>query len=316
MNLVNVLPASLRPWYLAARPRSLPATYAPLFIGGAVAVFFELFEPVRFLLALLGALLLQIGSNFINEYVDYRRGTDTQKVAGMGMVLSQAQLTPPQVLFGAIFSVVGGALIGILLVALSGPSLLWVGIFGVVVVIAYTAGPVPLSYIGLGELAVFIAMGPLMTYGTFYAVTTFQNPLGYFNTNALLAGLPIAFTCAAILHANNMRDIDADRAANKQTLAVRFGLQGARTEFKILIYGAYVTLGILILAEAIPAQTFLAYATVPEALSLIKLATTTDDPKELHTAQGLTARLHWRFGLLIALGWLAGWLVLRLSATG
>jgi 1,4-dihydroxy-2-naphthoate octaprenyltransferase len=301
MNLVDRLPVGLRPWYLAARPRSLPATYAALFVGGAVTIAANSFEPIRFLLALVGALLLQIGSNFINEYVDYTRGTDKQKVDGMGMVLSKGQLTQQQVLFGAIATVAGGALIGLLLVALSGPALLWIGIFGVLVVILYTAGPLPLAYLGLGEIAVFIAMGPLMTFGTFYAVTGNLSASG----TALFSGLPIAFTVAAILHANNMRDIDADRAANKKTLAVRFGIEGARKEFKFLIYGAYISCALLIAFSVLPFHTALVLVTLPSATELIKLATTTDDPKVLHRAQGMTAQLHWHFGLALAAGWLA-----------
>lgn len=308
MNLVDRLPVGLRPWYQAARPRSLPATYAALFVGGAVTVVAQRFDLVRFLLALVGALLLQIGSNFINEYVDFTRGTDTHKVDGMGMVLSKGQLTQQQVLFGAVVSVVGGALIGLLLVVLSGPVLLWVGLFGILVVILYTAGPLPLAYLGLGEIAVFIAMGPLMTFGTFYAVT------GLVNFTPLLSGLPIAFTVAAILHANNMRDIDADRAANKKTLAVRFGMDGARKEFKFLIYGAYITTALLIAVRQLPLHAALVLVTLPESQELLKLATTTDDPKVLHRAQGMTAQLHWHFGLALAAGWLAYVLVAWLGS--
>jgi 1,4-dihydroxy-2-naphthoate polyprenyltransferase len=298
---------------LAARPRSLPATYAALFVGGAAAMTLALladtpFDPIRFLLALVGALLLQIGSNFINEYVDFTRGTDAQKVAGMGMVLTHGQLTQQQVLLGAVVSVVAGALIGLLLVALSSQTLLWVGIFGVLVVIIYTAGPLPLSYLGLGEVAVFIAMGPLMTFGTFLACTGLESQL------ALFTGVPLGFTVAAILHANNMRDLESDRKAGKKTLAVRFGMAGARTEFRLLINGAYLTVAVLILLGSLPLHTALVLVTLPEAQALIKLATTTDDPQVLHRAQGMTAQLHWRFGLALAGGWLLGGVVAWLTA--
>jgi hypothetical protein len=149
--LIERLPAPLRPWYQAARPRSLPATYAALLTGGAVALEAGVFEPVRFLLALVGALLLQIASNFVNEYVDFQRGTDALKVAGMGMVLSEGKLSAQQVLIGAVVTTIGGALIGLLLVALSGTTLLFIGMIGVAAVVLYTAGPLPLSHIGLGR---------------------------------------------------------------------------------------------------------------------------------------------------------------------
>lgn len=308
MNFANVLPASFRPWYQAARPRSLPATYAPLFAGGAVAMVDGVFDGWRFILALIGALLLQVASNFINEYVDHRRGTDVHKTDGMGMVLSRGQLTTGQVLAGAVFSVVSGALIGIYLVTQSGPTLLWVGLFGVLVVILYTAGPLPLSYIGLGELAVFVAMGPLMTFGTYYAVSGGRESL-----NAVLAGLPLAFPVAAILHANNMRDIEADRKAGKMTLAVRFGLHGARLEYQILMYGAYVMTIVLVLLGALPWPTLLVWATLPGAVKVVRQAITTDDPQVLHRVQGMTALVHWRIGLALTAGWLLFAQMIRLA---
>jgi 1,4-dihydroxy-2-naphthoate polyprenyltransferase len=304
-NIAEKLPAPLRPWYLAARPRSLPATYAPLFIAGAVALFDGVFEPVRYLIALIGALLLQIASNFINEYVDFRRGTDSRKVAGMGMVLSQGGLSEQQVLIGAIVTVLGGAGLGFLLVAMDRPALLIIGAIGVLVVITYTAGPLPLAYLGLGEIAVFFCMGPLMTLGAYYAVS------GFLPTHAFLAGVPIAFTVAAILHANNMRDMEADKATNKRTLAVRFGWQGARREMQILIYGAYVAVAVMIMLGQAPIQTFIAAITLREAYELVKLANSTEDPKVLHRAQGMTAQLHWHLGVWLTIGWLIAALLVR-----
>jgi 1,4-dihydroxy-2-naphthoate octaprenyltransferase len=296
--LIERLPAPLRPWYQAARPRSLPATYAALLTGGAVALEAGVFEPVRFLLALVGALLLQIASNFVNEYVDFQRGTDALKVAGMGMVLSEGKLSAQQVLIGAVVTTVGGALIGLLLVALSGTTLLFVGMIGVAAVVLYTAGPLPLSHIGLGEATAFLCFGPLMTFGTYYAVS------GQESAQALLTGVPLGFTVAAILHANNMRDIEADRAANKRTLAVRFGLRGAFIEFNILVYGAYVSLGALILAGVLPPTTAIAFVTLWEAVWLVRVTTRSKDAQALHRAQGRTARLHWWLGLALSFGWL------------
>ncbi len=296
--LIERLPAPLRPWYQAARPRSLPATYAALLVGGAVALNDGIFEPLRFLLALIGALLLQIASNFVNEYVDHQRGADALKVAGMGMVLSEGKLSAQQVLIGAVATTVGGALIGLILVALSGTTLLFVGMVGVAAVVLYTAGPLPLSHIGLGEVTAFLCFGPLMTFGTYYAIS------GQDNLQALLAGVPLGFTVAAILHANNMRDIEADRAVNKRTLAVRFGLKGAFIEFNILIYGAYVASAALIIAGAMPLPTLLVFVTLWEAVWLVRVTTRSKDAQALHRAQGRTARLHWWLGLVLAAGWL------------
>ncbi len=299
MNLTQRLPTTAKAWYMAARPRSLTATYAPLLVGAAVAVAAHVFDLTRFVLALIGALLLQIGANLVNEYVDFKRGTDAHKVDGMGMVLSRGQLTKEQVLVGAVATIIGGALIGLLLMAYSGPLLLWIGLGGVFVTIFYTAGPLPLSYIGLGELAVFIFMGPAMVLGTYYAVSG-----GQFSTAALLSGLPIAFTVANILHANNLRDLESDRLANKRTLAVRLGMEGAKHEFAILIVAAYASAVLLVLLGQLPWPTLLVLVTLPEAIALVRAAYAATEATVLHRIQGMTARLHLRLGLALAVGWL------------
>src|SRR5690606_6462263 len=141
--------------------------------------------------------------------------------------------SPADVLRGAIITVAAGVAIGLFLLAYSGPALFWIGLGGVLVVILYTAGPFPLAYNGLGELAVFIFMGPVMVLGAYYVMARAVD------WTPVLAALPISFTVAAILHANNIRDIDADRAVNKRTLAVRFGLAFARIEYTVLVGAAY-----------------------------------------------------------------------------
>lgn len=306
MNLVDRLPAPAKAWYQAARPRSLTATYAPLLIGAAVTLVDRVFDPVRFILSLIGALLLQIGANLVNEYVDFTRGTDTHKVAGMGMVLSHGNLTARQVLIGAVVTIVGGALIGLYLLAGSGLLLLWIGLGGVLVAVLYTAGPLPLAYIGLGELAVFIFMGPAMTLGTYYAVSAGK---GTQLTMAALAGLPIAFTVANILHANNMRDYEADKVANKRTLAVRFGMSAARHEYAALTYGAYIVTVVLVLINVMPVPTLIAFVTFSEALRLVRQAYAATDPAVLHRLQGMSAQHHFRLGLALASGWLIQWII-------
>ncbi|MEP7285757.1 MAG: 1,4-dihydroxy-2-naphthoate octaprenyltransferase [Chloroflexota bacterium] len=304
MNPPDFLSPTAQAWYMAARPRSLTATYAPLLVGAAVAIADHVFDLPRFLLAFIGALLLQIAANLVNEYVDYTRGTDAKKTDGMGMVLSRSEvLTPQQVRLGAIVTVLGGALIGLLLVAGSGPLLLWIGLGGVFVVIFYTAGPLPLAYIGLGEIAVFIFMGPLMTLGTYYAISG-----GHVSRAALLTGLPIAFTVANILHANNMRDLEADRLANKHTLAGYFGMQGSKQEFAGLVYGAYAATLILVLLKVIPWTTLVIVFTLPQAVRLVEATFAANEPPQFHRIQGRMAQLHFRLGLALALGWLIYWL--------
>ncbi len=299
----------LAAWYRASRPRTLTATYAPLGLAAALALDDNVFDPGLFVFALLGALFLQVAANLINEYADYRRGADVLKQAGQGMVIKQQVLSPKSVLRGAIATTMLGVLIGLYLLSRSGPLLLWIGLGGVLVVILYTAGPFPLAYHGLGEIAVFFFMGPLMVLGTYYAVSG-----GMVSGRAALTGLPIGFMVAAILHANNIRDMDADRAAHKWTLAVIYGLRFAHAEYLFLVGGAYVMVAIMVLLAVMPVPTLLVVVTAPEAYRLIRIMTTSGDTALLHQAQGRTARLHGQFGLWLVIGWLAA-LLIRAAAS-
>jgi 1,4-dihydroxy-2-naphthoate octaprenyltransferase len=293
-------------WYSAARPRTLTATYVPLGLAAVIALEHGVFRLFEFVLALIGVLFLQIAANLINEYFDFKRGADELKVAGQGMTIKNQVLTPQDVLRGAIITVAAGVAIGLFLLVQSGPLLFWIGLGGVLVVITYTAGPFPLAYNGLGELAVFIFMGPVMVLGAYYVMAHRVDWV------PVIAALPIAFTVAAILHANNIRDIDADRVVNKRTLAVRFGLAFARKEYVFLIGAAYAALVVLILMGGMPWTTLLAFITLPEANRLIQIVRTSTDSQKLHMAQGRTAKLHGQFGFLIVIGWLIWLLVERL----
>lgn len=294
---------SWRAWYSAARPRTLTATLAPLALAGVMAIDHKVFDAPVFALALLGALLLQVATNLINEYADWRRGTDRYKQAGQGMTIKQGVLPARSVGVGALLSLGGGVLAGLILLVREGPDLLssplmWIGVGGVLVAVAYTAGPLPLSRLGLGEVAAGVFMGPLMVLGAWYVQArclTWQ---------ALLASLPLALMVAAILHANNLRDMEADRAVGKRTLAVRFGWRAARSEYLLLVSGSYVMLLLLTASGDIPWPALLALLTLPEALQLQRQALATTDVNLLHVVQGRTARLHGRFGGALALGWL------------
>lgn len=301
--------AQLAAWYSAARPRTLTATYVPLGLAAVIAIQQNNFRLLPFLLSLLGALLLQAGANLINEYFDYKRGADELKQAGQGMTIKNNVLTPELVLMGAVATVGAGILIGLYLLTISGPELFWIGLGGVLVVILYTAGPFPLAYNGLGEIAVFIFMGPVMVLGAYFVMARQLDWL------PVVAALPFSFTVAAILHANNIRDMDADRAVNKRTLAVRFGLVAARREYRFLIYTAYASLIVLVLLRIMPPTTLLGLLTVPEARRLITLFDTSTDVALLHQGQGRTAKMHGRFGLLIVAGW-ALWLLLEAVVRG
>ncbi len=297
----NPQQSKINAWYLALRPRVFTATYVPMGLAGIVALDDGVFDAALFLLALVGTLLLQSAANLINEYADYRRGADRLKEAGQGMTIKHKLLKPQSVLYGAVFTTALGCAIGLYLLSQSGPLLWLIGIGGVFVAITYTAGPFPLAYNGLGEIAVAIFMGPAIIVGAYYVMSpqVSQTRIG----ELCLLALPIAFMVAAILHANNIRDMDADRAVNKRTLAVIFGLRFARAEFIFLVIGAYVAQALVVATGLLPVHSLLTLITLPEALRLIRIINTSRAVPLLHQAQGRTAKLHGQFGLLMVVGW-------------
>lgn len=284
-------------WYQAARPRSLTATYVPVALGGVLAWEDHQFNALRFILALLGVLFLQISANLLNEYFDYVKGSDTQKTHGLGMILARGLLTPKQVLVGGVLTLLAGVLIGLYFVAVTGPLVLWIGLGGTLAVILYTAGPYPLAYIGLGEITVFVFMGPLVVLGTYYVLAE------EVSSKALWAGLPIAFLVANILHANNLRDLEADAAENKHTLATIFGRRFAQREYMVLNLGAFVVLPVLVLLGIAPVLTLLSFVLIPRAWQLVKVATSSVVTSELHQVLLGTAKLHRDFGALYVALW-------------
>lgn len=217
----------LQAWIAATRPRVFVASFVPMGLVAMIALDDGVMQWFHFILSLIGVMALQTTANLVNEYADFKRGTDDFKVAGQGMAI-QKGLTPREVLWGAVVVTLIGCLIGLYLLSQSGWWLLAIGLAGVLVAITYTAGPFPLAYHGLGEVAAGIFMGPLIVIGAYYVM----NPQLSSERGVVLAltAFPIMFTTAAILHANNIRDMDTDRLANKRTLAVRFGRGWATVE--------------------------------------------------------------------------------------
>lgn len=304
---VSMAAGKWQAWYQALRPRVFTASYVPMGLAAVIALQDGVFKPLIFALAVLGVMLLQTTANLVNEYADFQRGADDLKVAGQGMALKDNLLTPNEVLAGAVMVTVLGCLIGLFMLTQSGPFLWLIGLGGVLVAITYTAGPFPLAYNGLGEIAAGLFMGPMIVLGAYYVM----NPTISAEKGVYLAcvSFPIMFMVANILHANNIRDLEADRAVNKRTLAVRFGLPTARLEYTVLTLLCYASQALLVLIGWMPITTLLTLLTLPEALRLIRVIRTQSDPLALHQAQGQTARLHGRIGLALVIGW-ALWLIL------
>lgn len=294
----------LRLWFLAIRPFSFTASVVPVLVGSLLG-FREAVHPLHFLLALFGAVAIHAGTNLVNDYYDHVKGADGPHSLGPSGVIQRGLLTPRAVLTAGLLCFAAGSAAGLLLVALTGPALLWLGVASVLAGFFYTAGPLALAYIGLGEVTVFVFMGPIIVLGAYYVQTE------RWAWTPVLVSLPVAFLVTAILHANNMRDIEDDRRSGKRTVATLIGRRWSCYEYYVLVGSAYLALLALVLTGILPWTALIALATVPLAARAVRLTATATHPRRLNAVLANTAHLHMRFGLLLSLGLAAGLLVQR-----
>ncbi|MBK9943563.1 MAG: 1,4-dihydroxy-2-naphthoate polyprenyltransferase [Kouleothrix sp.] len=296
-NASPARPSRARAWVMAARPPTLPAAVVPVLVGTA-AVYHAGFRLLPFAAALLASVLIQIGTNFANDYFDFHKGADTAERLGPVRV-TQSGLIAPDTVRNAMVGVFGlAALIGVYLVVVGGWPILAIGLCSIAAGVLYTGGPFPLAYNGLGDLFVFVFFGLVAVCGTAYL------HIGAVPTVAWFAALPVALIVTAIIVVNNLRDIDTDRAARKHTLAVLLGRRATRIEYLVLIAGAYLLLPAGVLLGQAGAWALLPLLTLPLALPLARTVLT-EQGRPLNRALAGTGRLHMLFGVLFALGlWL------------
>lgn len=285
-------------WLLASRPRTLPAAATPVIVGSAVAFVEGSFRPGAGIAALLAALLLQIGSNLANDVFDYHKGADTQDRLGPLRVTQAGLLSPGQVLAGmwVVFGL--AALLGVYLAVVAGWAVILIGVASILAAIAYTGGPFPFGYYGLGDLFVFIFFGLVATCGTYFVHT------GTVSALALGSAVPVGLLITAILVVNNLRDIDTDRRTGKQTLAVRLGAQGARREYLACLVIAYMLPVLLYILKVAPAWGLLAWLSLPAAAGLVRKVWR-QAGKPLNQVLAGTGQLTLLYGLLYSAGLLA-----------
>lgn len=285
----------LKIWLLAIRPKTLPAAAAPVIVGSAVALLENRFLIVPALAALAGALLLQIGANLANDVFDYHRGADDESRLGPTRVTQAGLLTSAQVLLG-MWVVFGLAIIiGIYLFLIAGWPVLLIGIFSILAALAYTGGPFPLGYYGLGDLAVFVFFGPVAVCGTYYIQA------GAVSLAAIWASIPMGLLTVAILVVNNLRDIESDRLAGKMTLAVRLGARGTRWEYILCLLGAYLVPFLLGLVGISSFWVLLSWLSVPFAIRMIRMIFC-QEGRVLNKALAGTGQLELLYGVLFSLG--------------
>jgi 1,4-dihydroxy-2-naphthoate octaprenyltransferase len=290
------MPSGTRIWFMAARPRTLPAAVAPVLVGTALAGQAGVFHPLTFIATLVGAIFIQVGTNLSNDYSDARRGADTEDRLGPVRVTAGGLVPPRQVLRATWVSFGVAVLVGIYLVAVAGWELLLVGGASILAGVLYTGGPRPYGYEGLGELFVFAFFGIVAVTGSYF-VQVKELPW-----EAFVLAVPVGLLAAAILMVNNIRDLETDRRAGKRTLAVRLGRHRARRLYALMVYVAFFLAPLPWVLGSLSAWLLLPWLAMPLAVPLVRTVANHTDGPTLNAALARTGMLQLVFCLLLSGG--------------
>ena len=284
----------LKAWILASRPRTLPAAWTPVVVATALAWRDTVVDWLPALAALVGATFIQIGTNFANDYYDFIKGADTAERVGPTRVTQSGLIAPSAVLRATAIAFALAFLVGIYLVAVGGWPIVWLGLASLLCGWAYTGGPYPLGYNGLGDVFVMLFFGFGAMCGTYWVQAQTLTP------DVLALSVPVGALATAIIVVNNLRDAGTDVQAGKRTLAVRFGKPFVRAEYLVLLALAFgVPLGMALLQGtwllALPLLC------MPLAIGPVR-SVLRDEGPVLNATLGATARLLLVHGVLLSLG--------------
>jgi 1,4-dihydroxy-2-naphthoate octaprenyltransferase len=281
----------------AARPKTLLASVSPVLIGGGLAWSDGWFSALPFAIALACALLIQIGTNFANDYSDFVRGADTDDRLGMPRATQTGLISPARMRLGAILTFGLAILLGLYLVWVGGWPILAIGLLSIAAGVAYTGGPWPFGYHGLGDLFVFLFFGPVAVAGTYYV-----QALRWGAPATLLAGVAIGALTTAILVVNNLRDAETDARAGKHTMAVLLGREATRLEFTLLLATGAVIPLLGVTALGWNPWRLLALCGLVSVARPLREVWRFSDPRALNDVLEGTARAAGLYGLLFAVG--------------
>ena len=295
MNSTTISISKFQAWLHASRPKTLLAAVVPVMVGSALAIAKDSFTLIYSLVALLCSILIQIGTNFTNDLYDHLKGADKELRKGPLRVLSSGLISQTEMRNAIIFVFGLAFLLGLYLVYSVGIVVLIIGVISILAGIAYTAGPYPLAYHGLGDVFVFIFFGIVGTAGTYYL------HLHEFDLISLLISIPVGALITNILVVNNYRDIEEDREAQKITLAVKFGRTFTKIQFLISIVVSYLILLILFLAFNFSLWIFLPVLSLPLAFIQVKMLFSFEGSK-LNKTLEISAKYAALFGMLFSIG--------------
>jgi 1,4-dihydroxy-2-naphthoate octaprenyltransferase len=288
----------MRIWLMAARPRTLPAAIAPVLVGSAAAVQWLGHLPRwgAFFAALVGSIFIQIGTNLANDYSDAKRGADTADRLGPVRVTSAGLVTPQRVLRATWIAFAVAVACGIYLATVAGIVIIVVGILSIAAGVLYTGGPRPYGYAGLGEVFVFLFFGLVAVNGSYYV------QLEQLDALPLGLSISIGFLATAIIVVNNVRDIETDRRAGKNTSAVRIGRANAVTMYRLLVIGAFLVLPVALWAGEASALPLIGLLAAPLAIKPMRVLSSRSDGPALNGVLAATGALLGVFSLLVTAG--------------
>lgn len=281
---------------LAFRPKTLTAALVPCLAGTALVRATGLsWDGWVLFYALMASFLIQIGTNLVNDAVDFKKGADTEKRIGPQRITQAGILTARQVMFLGTLCFALAILCGIPLVLKGGGAIIVIGLVSVLMGYAYTAGPFPLAYLGLGDLFVILFFGLLAVMGIVFLNT------GEWREEAFILGLQIGLHATVLIAINNLRDRRGDQLVNKKTLAVRFGEKFSRWEIATLCFLPFL-LNLYWWFEGYKIPALISLFALPLAVKVTKNIFSTEPGAIYNKFLGQGAGLHLVFGLLLALG--------------
>jgi len=282
-------------WLIASRPKTLLAAAVPVLIGTSIVSYETKVNFIAAFVAFICSVLIQIGTNFVNDLYDYLSGADSESRKGPTRALASGLITVGEMKFAIFLVFFITFILGLYLVYISTWITLLIGLLSIFAGIAYTAGPYPLAYNGLGDVFVFLFFGVVGTVGTYYVQVVDISPLVFW------ASIPVGALITNILVVNNYRDIDEDREVGKNTLAVKMGKKFTRYQYLLFVILSYLILFVVYFTFNQSIFVFLPMLSLPLAVRLIKMIFSYDG-EELNKTLELTAKLSAFYGFLFAVG--------------
>ena len=282
-------------WILASRPNTLTAAIAPVILGSSFAFQAESFNLLIFIIVLITAMLIQVGTNFVNDLFDYINGADNENRLGPDRALQKGLLSKSEIESAIFFVFTLSIILGLYLALIGGWPIIIIGSSSILFGFLYTSGPYPLAYNGLGDIFVFIFFGIISVSGTYYLHTN------QFSIESIILGAATGAISTGILVVNNLRDIDNDRECGKNTLAVLLGKKITKAEYLLLMIIAYIIPIYIFSILGYKSSIFIVYFTLPIAVQLV-LQVFFKEGSDLNKTLIGTAKLLLLYSLLFSFG--------------